>query len=89
MLLSSRVSLFSYRPIPHGSDPERRCFPLSQLARPLNALDEIVMLIEANIKAKNQRDLSALGCGVLPLASEFCFRIGGCHVIGCNNGVHR
>ena len=63
---------------------------ISQLSRPLNALDEIMTLMEANVKPRhNKQSLAGTGCGILPLASEFCHRLGGCHVIACNSGVHR
>uniref|UniRef100_H2Y5P4 Phosphatidylinositol-3,4,5-trisphosphate-dependent Rac exchange factor 1 n=1 Tax=Ciona savignyi TaxID=51511 RepID=H2Y5P4_CIOSA len=60
------------------------------LSRPLNALDEIMGLLESNVKPRHGKPhLATSGAGVLTLAAEFCNRLGGCHVIMCNNGVHR
>jgi len=71
-------------------DHDSRAVLIDRLSRPLNALDELNNLLEANIRVKPSKvDLSKTGCGILPLAAEFCFRIGGCHVIACNNGVTR
>nr|CAB3265148.1 phosphatidylinositol 3,4,5-trisphosphate-dependent Rac exchanger 1 protein [Phallusia mammillata] len=71
-------------------DTEARAVLVDRLSRPLNALDEIMSLLEANVKSRHGKpSLAPTGCGVLPLAAEFCGRLGGCHIIACNNGVHR
>ena len=65
---------------------------LQQLSRPLNALDELMTLISNHVKrnkGNSGEDLSSQGCGILTLASELCFRVGGCHIIACANGIHR
>uniref|UniRef100_H2Y5P2 Uncharacterized protein n=1 Tax=Ciona savignyi TaxID=51511 RepID=H2Y5P2_CIOSA len=71
-------------------DTEARAVLVDRLSRPLNALDEIMGLLESNVKPRHGKPhLATSGAGVLTLAAEFCNRLGGCHVIMCNNGVHR
>nr|XP_039271145.1 phosphatidylinositol 3,4,5-trisphosphate-dependent Rac exchanger 2 protein-like isoform X2 [Styela clava] len=71
-------------------DTEARAVMIDRLSRPLNALDEVMQLIEAHVKPRaNSPNLSNTGCGVLSLSAEFCHRLGGCHIMSCNNGVYR
>nr|XP_018672752.1 phosphatidylinositol 3,4,5-trisphosphate-dependent Rac exchanger 2 protein-like isoform X2 [Ciona intestinalis] len=71
-------------------DTEARAVLVDRLSRPLNALDEIMTLLESNVKPRHGKPhLATSGAGVLTLVAEFCNRLGGCHVIMCNNGVHR
>ncbi|CAK8691769.1 unnamed protein product [Clavelina lepadiformis] len=71
-------------------DTEARAVLVDRLSRPLNALDEIMTLLEANAKPRHGKSsLTPTGCGVLPLAAEFSQRLGGCSVVACNNGTQR
>lgn len=65
-----------------------------QLMRPLNALDELYRLVASFIRSKRtaacaNTACSASGVGLLSVSSELCSRLGACHVIMCNSGVHR
>jgi len=74
------------------TDPDARAVLIDRLSRPLNALDELMTLISNHVKrnkGNSGEDLSSQGCGILTLASELCFRVGGCHIIACANGIHR
>lgn len=62
--------------------------------RPLNALDELYRLVASFIRSKRTATCantacSASGVGLLSVSSELCSRLGACHVIMCNSGVHR
>ena len=65
-----------------------------QLMRPLNVLDELYRLVASFIRSKRtaacvNTACSASGVGLLSVSSELCSRLGACHVIMCNSGVHR
>lgn len=65
-----------------------------QLMRPLNALDELYRLVASFIRSKRtaacaNTACSASGVGLLSVSSELCNRLGACHIIMCNSGVHR
>lgn len=65
-----------------------------QLMRPLNALDELYRLVASFIRSKRtaacaNTACSASGVGLLSVSSELCSRLGACHIIMCNSGVHR
>uniref|UniRef100_A0A4W3GH72 Phosphatidylinositol-3,4,5-trisphosphate dependent Rac exchange factor 2 n=1 Tax=Callorhinchus milii TaxID=7868 RepID=A0A4W3GH72_CALMI len=65
-----------------------------QLLRPLNALDELYRLMESFIRSKRTADCAntacgASGVGLLSVSSELCSRLGACHIMMCNSGVHR
>uniref|UniRef100_A0A8C3GDY2 Phosphatidylinositol-3,4,5-trisphosphate dependent Rac exchange factor 2 n=1 Tax=Cairina moschata TaxID=8855 RepID=A0A8C3GDY2_CAIMO len=67
---------------------------LRWLMRPLNCLDELYRLIGSFIRSKRTAACaytacSASGVGLLSVSSELCNRLGACHVIMCNSGVHR
>ena len=62
--------------------------------RPLNVLDELYRLVASFIRSKRtaacvNTACSASGVGLLSVSSELCSRLGACHVIMCNSGVHR
>nr|XP_033789868.1 phosphatidylinositol 3,4,5-trisphosphate-dependent Rac exchanger 2 protein isoform X2 [Geotrypetes seraphini] len=62
--------------------------------RPLNALDELYRLVDSFIRSKRTAACaytacSASGVGLLSVSSELCNRLGACHIIMCNSGVHR
>uniref|UniRef100_A0A8C9L3X6 Phosphatidylinositol-3,4,5-trisphosphate dependent Rac exchange factor 2 n=1 Tax=Serinus canaria TaxID=9135 RepID=A0A8C9L3X6_SERCA len=68
--------------------------PPSQLMRPLNCLEELYRLIGSFIRSKRTAACaytacSASGVGLLSVSSELCSRLGACHIIMCNSGVHR
>uniref|UniRef100_A0A663MUM6 Phosphatidylinositol-3,4,5-trisphosphate dependent Rac exchange factor 2 n=1 Tax=Athene cunicularia TaxID=194338 RepID=A0A663MUM6_ATHCN len=68
--------------------------PVLQLMRPLNCLDELYRLIGSFIRSKRTAACaytacSASGVGLLSVSSELCSRLGACHIIMCNSGVHR
>lgn len=68
--------------------------PLLQLMRPLNCSDELYRLIGSFIRSKRTAACayaacSASGVGLLSVSSELCSRLGACHIIMCNSGVHR
>uniref|UniRef100_A0A8D0XWU7 Phosphatidylinositol 3,4,5-trisphosphate-dependent Rac exchanger 2 protein n=1 Tax=Sus scrofa TaxID=9823 RepID=A0A8D0XWU7_PIG len=67
---------------------------VDKLMRPLNALDELYRLVASFIRSKRtaacaNTACSASGVGLLSVSSELCSRLGACHVIMCNSGVHR
>lgn len=69
-------------------------FSLFQLMRPLNCLDELYRLVGSFIRSKRTAACaytacSASGVGLLSVSSELCNRLGACHIIMCNSGVHR
>lgn len=76
-----------------------KCLNLSvllclQLMRPLNSLDELYRLVVSFIRSKRTAACaytacSASGVGLLSVSSELCSRLGACHIIMCNSGVHR
>uniref|UniRef100_A0A8C9FJ02 Uncharacterized protein n=1 Tax=Pavo cristatus TaxID=9049 RepID=A0A8C9FJ02_PAVCR len=62
--------------------------------RPLNCLDELYRLVGSFIRSKRTAACaytacSASGVGLLSVSSELCNRLGACHIIMCNSGVHR
>ncbi|KAF4803160.1 Phosphatidylinositol 3,4,5-trisphosphate-dependent Rac exchanger 2 protein [Turdus rufiventris] len=67
---------------------------IDKLMRPLNCLDELYRLIGSFIRSKRTAACaytacSASGVGLLSVSSELCSRLGACHIIMCNSGVHR
>ncbi|XP_078254244.1 phosphatidylinositol 3,4,5-trisphosphate-dependent Rac exchanger 2 protein isoform X2 [Rhinoraja longicauda] len=67
---------------------------IDKLMRPLNALDELHRLMESFIGSKRTAACTytacgASGVGLLSVSSELCDRLGACHIIMCNSGVHR
>uniref|UniRef100_A0A4W2CIY9 Phosphatidylinositol 3,4,5-trisphosphate-dependent Rac exchanger 2 protein n=1 Tax=Bos indicus x Bos taurus TaxID=30522 RepID=A0A4W2CIY9_BOBOX len=67
---------------------------IDKLMRPLNVLDELYRLVASFIRSKRtaacvNTACSASGVGLLSVSSELCSRLGACHVIMCNSGVHR
>ncbi|XP_060680096.1 phosphatidylinositol 3,4,5-trisphosphate-dependent Rac exchanger 2 protein [Hemiscyllium ocellatum] len=67
---------------------------MDKFMRPLNALDELHRLMESFIKSKRTASCaytacSASGVGLLSVSSELCSRLGACHIMLCNSGVHR
>uniref|UniRef100_A0A672KIT0 Phosphatidylinositol 3,4,5-trisphosphate-dependent Rac exchanger 2 protein n=1 Tax=Sinocyclocheilus grahami TaxID=75366 RepID=A0A672KIT0_SINGR len=67
---------------------------IDKLMRPLNALDELYRLMESFISCRRTAACQftacgASGVGLLTVASELCSRLGACHIVMCNSGVHR
>ncbi|XP_068093571.1 phosphatidylinositol 3,4,5-trisphosphate-dependent Rac exchanger 2 protein [Hyperolius riggenbachi] len=67
---------------------------IDKLMRPLNALDELYRLVDSFIHSKRTAACAytacgASGVGLLSVSSELCSRLGACHIIMCNSGVHR
>ncbi|XP_043922200.1 phosphatidylinositol 3,4,5-trisphosphate-dependent Rac exchanger 2 protein [Protopterus annectens] len=67
---------------------------IDKLMRPLNALEELYRLIESFTRSKRTPSStcstsSASGVGLLSVSSELCNRLGACHIVMCNSGVHR
>uniref|UniRef100_A0A8B9FLG1 Phosphatidylinositol 3,4,5-trisphosphate-dependent Rac exchanger 2 protein n=1 Tax=Amazona collaria TaxID=241587 RepID=A0A8B9FLG1_9PSIT len=67
---------------------------IDKLMRPLNCLEELYRLIGSFIRSKRTAACaytacSASGVGLLSVSSELCSRLGACHIIMCNSGVHR
>uniref|UniRef100_A0A7M4G326 Phosphatidylinositol 3,4,5-trisphosphate-dependent Rac exchanger 2 protein n=1 Tax=Crocodylus porosus TaxID=8502 RepID=A0A7M4G326_CROPO len=67
---------------------------VDKLMRPLNSLDELYRLVGSFIRSKRTAvcaytACSASGVGLLSVSSELCSRLGACHIIMCNSGVHR
>ncbi|XP_039072852.1 phosphatidylinositol 3,4,5-trisphosphate-dependent Rac exchanger 2 protein [Hyaena hyaena] len=67
---------------------------VDKLMRPLNALDELYRLVTSFIRSKRTAACAntacgASGVGLLSVSSELCNRLGACHIIMCNSGVHR
>ncbi|KAH0617654.1 hypothetical protein JD844_016114 [Phrynosoma platyrhinos] len=67
---------------------------IDKLMRPINSLDELYRLMVSFIRSKRTAPCaytacSASGVGLLSVSSELCSRLGACHIILCNSGVHR
>ncbi|KAJ7338899.1 hypothetical protein JRQ81_012801 [Phrynocephalus forsythii] len=67
---------------------------IDKLMRPINSLDELYRLMASFISSKRTAACaytacSASGVGLLSVSSELCSRLGACHIIMCNSGVHR
>nr|XP_058898568.1 phosphatidylinositol 3,4,5-trisphosphate-dependent Rac exchanger 2 protein isoform X2 [Kogia breviceps]XP_058898569.1 phosphatidylinositol 3,4,5-trisphosphate-dependent Rac exchanger 2 protein isoform X2 [Kogia breviceps]XP_058898570.1 phosphatidylinositol 3,4,5-trisphosphate-dependent Rac exchanger 2 protein isoform X2 [Kogia breviceps] len=67
---------------------------VDKLMRPLNVVDELYRLVASFVRSKRtaacaNTACSASGVGLLSVSSELCSRLGACHVIMCNSGVHR
>ncbi|XP_063062477.1 phosphatidylinositol 3,4,5-trisphosphate-dependent Rac exchanger 2 protein [Engraulis encrasicolus] len=67
---------------------------IDKLMRPLNALEELYRLMESFISTRRTAacqftPCGASGVGLLSVASELCSRLGACHIVMCNSGVHR
>uniref|UniRef100_A0A8C2PN12 Phosphatidylinositol 3,4,5-trisphosphate-dependent Rac exchanger 2 protein n=1 Tax=Cyprinus carpio TaxID=7962 RepID=A0A8C2PN12_CYPCA len=67
---------------------------IDKLMHPLNALDELHRLMESFISCRRTAACQftacgASGVGLLTVASELCSRLGACHIVMCNSGVHR
>uniref|UniRef100_A0A452HV40 Phosphatidylinositol 3,4,5-trisphosphate-dependent Rac exchanger 2 protein n=1 Tax=Gopherus agassizii TaxID=38772 RepID=A0A452HV40_9SAUR len=67
---------------------------IDKLMRPLNSLDELYRLVVSFIRSKRTAACaytacSASGVGLLSVSSELCSRLGACHILMCNSGVHR
>lgn len=65
-----------------------------QLMRPVNSLDELYRLMASFIRSKRTAACAytacgASGVGLLSVSSELCSRLGACHIVLCNSGVHR
>lgn len=65
-----------------------------QLMRPINSLDELYRLMASFIRSKRTAACAytacgASGVGLLSVSSELCSRLGACHIVLCNSGVHR
>ncbi|MGH0148441.1 UNVERIFIED_CONTAM: hypothetical protein FKN15_012819 [Acipenser sinensis] len=78
--------------LPPSSTPKAAL--IDKLMRPLNALDELYRLIESFLSSKRTAACQytacgASGVGLLSVASELCNRLGACHIMMCNSGVHR
>ncbi|KAG7488602.1 hypothetical protein MATL_G00035560 [Megalops atlanticus] len=78
--------------LPPSSTPKAAL--IDKLMRPLNALDELYRLMESFISSRRTAACQftacgASGVGLLSVASELCNRLGACHIVMCNSGVHR
>ncbi|MBN3309670.1 PREX2 protein, partial [Amia calva] len=78
--------------LPPSSAPKAAL--IDKMMRPLNALDELYRLMESFISSKRTASCQftacgASGVGLLSVASELCNRLGACHIMMCNSGVHR
>ncbi|XP_072555665.1 phosphatidylinositol 3,4,5-trisphosphate-dependent Rac exchanger 2 protein isoform X1 [Paramormyrops kingsleyae] len=67
---------------------------VDKLMRPLNALEELYRLMESFVSSRRTAACQftacgASGVGLLTVASELCDRLGACHIVMCNSGVHR
>ncbi|XP_056306227.1 phosphatidylinositol 3,4,5-trisphosphate-dependent Rac exchanger 2 protein [Danio aesculapii] len=67
---------------------------IDKVMRPLNAMDELYRLMESFISCRRTAACQftacgASGVGLLTVASELCSRLGACHIVMCNSGVHR
>ncbi|XP_007423229.1 phosphatidylinositol 3,4,5-trisphosphate-dependent Rac exchanger 2 protein [Python bivittatus] len=67
---------------------------IDKLMRPINSLDELYRLMASFIRSKRTAACAytacgASGVGLLSVSSELCSRLGACHIIMCNSGVHR
>ncbi|KAJ8376630.1 hypothetical protein SKAU_G00072100 [Synaphobranchus kaupii] len=78
--------------LPPSSAPKAAL--IDKLMRPLNALEELYRLMECFISSRRTAACQftacgASGVGLLSVASELCSRLGACHIVMCNSGVHR
>ncbi|XP_048452339.1 phosphatidylinositol 3,4,5-trisphosphate-dependent Rac exchanger 2 protein isoform X2 [Rhincodon typus] len=67
---------------------------IDKFMRPFNTLDELHRLMESFIRSKRTASCaytacSASGVGLMSVSSELCSRLGACHIMMCNSGVHR
>uniref|UniRef100_A0A8C6XHT1 Phosphatidylinositol 3,4,5-trisphosphate-dependent Rac exchanger 2 protein n=1 Tax=Naja naja TaxID=35670 RepID=A0A8C6XHT1_NAJNA len=67
---------------------------IDKLMRPVNSLDELYRLMASFIRSKRTAACAytacgASGVGLLSVSSELCSRLGACHIVLCNSGVHR
>uniref|UniRef100_A0A8C4R2I3 Uncharacterized protein n=1 Tax=Eptatretus burgeri TaxID=7764 RepID=A0A8C4R2I3_EPTBU len=86
------------------SEPTAKVVMVDKLLRPLGALDELSHITEVLLDRKDQHThwpdgtsspgnvmtgTTNSGAGLLSVTAELCDRLGACHVIVCNSGVHR
>uniref|UniRef100_UPI00358FD78A phosphatidylinositol 3,4,5-trisphosphate-dependent Rac exchanger 2 protein-like isoform X2 n=1 Tax=Myxine glutinosa TaxID=7769 RepID=UPI00358FD78A len=86
------------------SEPTAEVVMVDKLLRPLGALDELSHITEVLLDRKDQHThwpegtsspgnattgTTNSGAGLLSVTAELCDRLGACHVIVCNSGVHR
>uniref|UniRef100_UPI00358EF05E phosphatidylinositol 3,4,5-trisphosphate-dependent Rac exchanger 2 protein-like n=1 Tax=Myxine glutinosa TaxID=7769 RepID=UPI00358EF05E len=64
---------------------------INKLLRPLQAMDDLHRLIELQLSKVTGTPTGAHHSGVslLPLSWELCDRLSSCHILLCDNGVHR
>ncbi|KAJ8257306.1 hypothetical protein GJAV_G00184180 [Gymnothorax javanicus] len=76
-----------------SSDSSTTAMKIDQLLRPLNALDDLCRLMQSFVNAKPGASGGSGGhpadVSVLPVSSELCSRLGGCHIVMCATGVQR
>lgn len=61
---------------------------VSQLIRPINALDELCRLMKSFVHPKPGAS-GSLGAGLIPISSELCYRLGACQIAMCGTGMQR
>ena len=61
---------------------------VSQLIRPINALDELCRLMKSFVHPKPGAS-GSLGAGLIPISSELCYRLGACQIAMCRTGMQR
>ncbi|CAM9705840.1 unnamed protein product [Lampetra planeri] len=78
------------------SDSSAKVAAVDKLLRPFSALDELIRLMEGLLAPWRSSTVEpsispscSSGVGLLPIAAEVCDRLGACHVLICNSGVHR
>ncbi|XP_034269718.1 phosphatidylinositol 3,4,5-trisphosphate-dependent Rac exchanger 1 protein isoform X2 [Pantherophis guttatus] len=75
------------------TDSNTTAVKIHQLIRPINAMQELCRLMKSFISTKgNQSGYSSnyvAGAGLLPISSEFCYRLGACQVVMCGTGMQR
>ncbi|XP_039207179.1 phosphatidylinositol 3,4,5-trisphosphate-dependent Rac exchanger 1 protein isoform X2 [Crotalus tigris] len=75
------------------TDSNTAAVKIHQLIRPINAMQELCRLMKSFVSTKgNQSGYSSnyvAGAGLLPISSEFCYRLGACQVVMCGTGMQR
>ncbi|XP_029142052.1 phosphatidylinositol 3,4,5-trisphosphate-dependent Rac exchanger 1 protein isoform X1 [Protobothrops mucrosquamatus] len=75
------------------TDSNTAAVKIHQLIRPINAMQELYRLMKSFVSTKgNQSGYSSnyvAGAGLLPISSEFCYRLGACQVVMCGTGMQR
>ncbi|XP_053103454.1 phosphatidylinositol 3,4,5-trisphosphate-dependent Rac exchanger 1 protein isoform X2 [Hemicordylus capensis] len=68
------------------TDSNTTAVKIDQLIRPINAMEELCRLMKTFVSTKVPY---VSGAGLLPISSEFCYRLGACQIVMCGTGMQR